>query len=113
MAGNAEEILIERALRVLHTNEDVFFNAGELADKLSISREHFSRVFKKQLGISPYRFIINKKIDQSKLKLRNTSLPIKAISADLGFTSAVQYSTLFKKYTGVTPGRYRNIYRIK
>jgi|GEM_PF-2513716 len=111
--GNSDEILIEKALQVINENENRLYNAGEIADNLNISREHFSRVFKKQLGISPYHYIISSKIELAKVKLRNTSQPIKYISHSSGFTSPVQFTKLFKQRTGVTPANYRKIYRIK
>ncbi|MBF9015198.1 MULTISPECIES: AraC family transcriptional regulator [unclassified Oceanispirochaeta] len=111
--GNIETVLIEKALQIINTNSNRLYNAGELADKLSISREHLSRVFKRQLGISPYRYIISSKIEMAKMKLRNTSIPAKSISHELGFTSPVQFTNMFKKDSGITPGNYRKIYRGK
>lgn len=109
--GNIETGLIERALKIINTETNRLYNAGEIADKLSVSREHLSRVFKRQLGMSPYRYILTCKTDLAKMWLRNTSAAAVSISRKLGFTSPVQFAKIFKMQTGVTPGNYRKIFR--
>jgi len=109
-AGSAEEILVKKALEIINGNEGVLFNSGELAEKLEVSREHLSRVFSRQLRISPYRYIVSSKIELSKIRLRYSTASVKSIAAALGFTSQVQFTELFRKHEGISPGRYRKVY---
>lgn len=109
--AKCEELLLEKALGIINTHGEILFSAGDLAERLSVSREHLSRVFKDQLGTGPYRYMVLGKMEAAKIHLRNTSTPINRISDSLGFTSPVQFSSLFKKFTGVSPRDYRKIYR--
>jgi len=111
--GNTETVLAKKALQIINANPGCLYSVGVLADKISISREHLSRIFKKQLGSSPYHYIITNKIEMAKMKLRNTSITAKSISEELGFTSPVQFTNVFKKNVGISPGNYRKIHRGK
>lgn len=107
----SEEALITRALALLEKGQGVLYNAGELADALEVSREHLGRVFTSQLGISPYRYIILGKVERAKTILKGTSTPIGQIAYELGFSSPLHFSQLFKKHTGISPRDYRRTYR--
>ncbi|WP_088186122.1 AraC family transcriptional regulator [Desulfosporosinus sp. FKA] len=80
----------------------------ELAVYAGMSKFHFSRVFKKEVGISPYDYQI-----QSKLKLARDLLLNKQSVADvameLGFTDQSHFTRFFKKNTGVTPAQFKKL----
>lgn len=84
----------------------------EIADCLEISREHLSRIFKDQLGITPYSFIINTKMEKAKIELTQTLIPIKEIAYDMGFSSPELFTQIFKRNYKITPKQFRKMYSL-
>jgi AraC-like DNA-binding protein len=82
-------------------------NVTQVAQKLKITREHLSRVFKKSTGFNISKYIIEQKVYSSTNLLLTTHLPIHQIASDLGFNSCSDFVQFFKKYTGNTPSEYR------
>ncbi|KHF41657.1 helix-turn-helix domain-containing protein [Halalkalibacter okhensis] len=79
-----------------------------LAKQASVSPPHFSRVFKKQMGVNVKEFIITKRISYIKKKLRESNETVETIAKKAGFISMPYFFRTFKKYTGVTPDNFRN-----
>ncbi|MGN1141152.1 MAG: helix-turn-helix domain-containing protein [Oliverpabstia sp.] len=77
----------------------------ELASLANLSCSQYKQKFKKQLGISPRRFINQQKIEQAKLLLQE-GMSATDIAMFLGFNTSAYFSTVFKKYTLCTPMEY-------
>lgn len=65
------------------------------------------RIFKKEYGITPYDYLLSKKIETAKLLLINTNMPIKQIALKLKFADEHYFSNYFKSKTGNAPIRFR------
>lgn len=79
----------------------------DLAKQLFVSKMLLSREFGKTYGISPYRYLLNKKISQAKLFLHNSDMTVKEISEKLCFSDEHYFSGLFKRKTGLSPIGFR------
>lgn len=79
----------------------------ELGARFHISHYYLSRIFKAETGLSPMKYVIYRKIGESQNLLMNTDLPIGTISEQLGFNDNCYFSSIFKKYIGLTPSQYR------
>ena len=79
----------------------------DLAIKANYSPSHFRKLFHKLTGVSPKLYILNKRMTVAKNLLKNSDLPINAISNNCGYSDVFQFSALFKKYTGLYPTSYR------
>ena len=66
------------------------------------------RIFKKEYGITPYDYLLSKKIETAKLLLINTNMPIKQIALKLKFADEHYFSNYFKLKTGYAPISFRN-----
>ncbi|WP_181369465.1 response regulator transcription factor [Flavobacterium album] len=76
-------------------------------------KHHMIRMFSQFMGTTPYSYILNRKIEKSKLLLEATDLPVSAVAADMGFYSPSNFCATFKKFTGLSPEAYRKQYWIK
>lgn len=81
----------------------------ELAAVIYRSCSQTIRIFKKEYGITPYKYILNGKIETAKMMLINTNMPIKEIAFELSFADEHYFSNMFKKLTGLSPKNYREM----
>lgn len=79
----------------------------DLADALEISTVYVSRLFKKEVGINFVEYLTKYRIEQSKILLDTTSMKILEIADCVGYRSSQYYSSMFKKYVGMSPYEYR------
>lgn len=82
-------------------------NLDELAKDIGYCPDRFRIIFKKEVGINPKKYIINKKTDYAKKLLTETNLTIDEIANKLGFSFCSRFSTFFKENVGQSPLDYR------
>ena len=101
--------MISQAKSIIYKNINNTINLKEIASNLGVSYSKFRIDFKKQTGISPLQYHLFLKIEKSKELLLNTNKSQKEIAFKLGFESDVYFNRLFKRKTGLAPGRFRNM----
>ncbi len=79
----------------------------DLAKLLALSQFHFSRLFKQSLGLSPYQYLIEQRIERAKQLLKQTNQSILDIALNCGYNSHSHLSKQFRQVTGMTPKAYR------
>jgi transcriptional regulator GlxA family with amidase domain len=70
-----------------------------------MSEFHFFRSFKQAFGITPYRYLLNNRLEFSKSLLQK-KIPVKEIATSCGFADIFSYSKAFKKTFGTSPTAY-------
>lgn len=78
----------------------------EVAEESCLSEFRFYKLFKECFGISPYQYLVNKRIACS-LQLRKSGLNWGEIARLLNFSDLAAFSNAFKKVTGVAPTKYK------
>jgi AraC-like DNA-binding protein len=78
-----------------------------LSNQVFRSPSQIIRIFKEEFGLTPYDYILSKKLETAELLLLNTNLPIKQIALKLKFADEHYFSNYFKAKTGVAPTGYR------
>ncbi|MDG3086384.1 AraC family transcriptional regulator [Vibrio hannami] len=81
-------------------------SVDDLADLLRCSKFYFLREFKKLVGMTPYQYLMNKRLDQAKELLFGDNVNIAAVGHDLGFNDQSHFTRAFKNQFGLTPGQY-------
>jgi len=79
---------------------------SELAHIVGMNKFQFSRWFKKKVGITPFEFILLKRIGLGK-KLIQQGLPLVDVSLESGFYDQSNFSNYFKRYVGMSPNVYK------
>ncbi len=79
---------------------------AEVAQQCNISEYHFYRTFKQAFSISPYQYIIMKRIDLAKELIKQGHTQVSDIAMLTGFADVFTFSKSFKRYTGVAPSQY-------
>lgn len=96
---------------VLKYIEKNYFNpitVDDMIKNIHVSKYHFIRRFRRAMGITPYSYLTNYRINISKTLLRSTDKPVSEIAASCGFLDTSNFITHFKKHTGQKPMQYRN-----
>ncbi|MBQ9713870.1 MAG: helix-turn-helix transcriptional regulator [Clostridia bacterium] len=83
------------------------FCMAELCKYVAKSESQAIRIFKNAYGITPYAYLLNKKMEFAKNLLSSTDLSIKEISEKLCFSDEYYFSNLFKVKTSSSPSAYR------
>ena len=88
-----------------HYFEDITLEA--LAQSASVSKSECLRCFKTTMQDTPYRYLIEYRLQRATDLLTDTDLPIGQIAQAVGFQSQSHFGKLFKERTGYTPKQYR------
>lgn len=83
------------------------FGVNDIAEALHVSAGYFSRMFRKQMGITCIEYITKLRIEKAKDLLAHTDLKHESIAQAVGYSNVYYFSVQFKKQTGETPGQYR------
>jgi AraC-like DNA-binding protein len=98
---------LKQIVEYINTNIDKNIELEQLLKETHWTKRHLTRVFMQYLKITPYQFILNKKIEKAKLLLKETNIPINEISFELGFESYRSFFQVFKKIANDSPENYR------
>ena len=96
---------IRRALCHIERNFTDAIYLEELAVLAGLSICRFVTVFRRQVGLTPHRFICHRRIGYAKRLLRD-GVPMALAASEAGFFDQSHFSRHFKNICGVTPGRY-------
>ncbi len=102
---------IQKVLSYIRKNIYKTIDIDSLAAISCLSKDHFIRLFKKEINNTPLQYINQKKIEKAQLILITDSMPVKNISYLLAYEDHPYFNRLFKKLTGVTPQQYRDRYK--
>ena len=83
----------------------------ELAEKVNLSKYHFSSKYKAITGQSPIQHFLHLKMEHACFLLDISGNSIKTISQNLGYDDSYYFSRLFKKIMGLSPSEYRQLKR--
>ncbi len=78
-----------------------------LAEELALNDNYLSTLFKKLYGIPFSDYVVNMRLEKSKILLLTTNLKNYEIAERIGIGDPNYFSTLFKKKYGSSPGKYR------
>jgi AraC-like DNA-binding protein len=81
-----------------------------LADYARLSPFYLNRVFRKEVGMPPYAYLENRRIQRAQ-HLLLADLPIADVAFQTGFSSQSHFTTSFKRYLGVPPAHYMRLRR--
>ncbi len=102
-----ESNVIRLAMVEIRNSVDKGLNVSTLAQSLNISREHLTRLFKRELNKTPHQCILEARLHLACRLLTETNHSCKEISFLVGDPSPAHFSTLFKRHLKQTPAEYR------
>lgn len=104
--GSLSPLQIQRVCDYVraHLNSDMA--VADLACQVNLSPHHFSMLFKQAVGVPPYQYVLQKRIDEAVRRLSAGRMTLSDVALSLGFSDQSHFSRAFRKLTGTTPTRY-------
>ena len=81
----------------------------QLANECKLSVTHFAKAFARSTGISPHRWLMQRRVHVAKDLMLTTDSSLVEISLKCGFSDQSHFTRVFAEATGETPGRWRQI----
>jgi transcriptional regulator GlxA family with amidase domain len=103
-------IHVKKALVIMEKSVRQSISINEIAHRLTLSPEYFTRIFKQKVKMSPHQYFFRLKIEGAIGFLISTNKHISEIADWFGFENQFHFSRVFKRYTGLSPLKYRRIY---
>ncbi|MGG1516702.1 helix-turn-helix domain-containing protein [Paenibacillus oryzisoli] len=110
--GRAESLreLIHKVNVYVETHyQDMDLNVGLLGEHFQMKASYLSKLYKEQTGEGLLDYINRVRIEQAKALLGFTDQPIVDIGKMVGFNEAATFIRVFKKFEGITPGKFREL----
>ena len=83
----------------------------DIAKSIGVSPNYLSEQFSQSEGITLKQYIIDEKIKSSEYLLKDTDYSLQEISSFCAFSSQSRFSAYFQRRNGITPAKYRKMYR--
>lgn len=99
--------LVKHAVAYLHQNYNHPLSRWEIAEAVGVSEDYLTRVFNRELDISPWDYLNRYRILQAQALLRNSSRSIAEVARLVGFKDQAYFSRVFSKQVGQSPQAYR------
>ncbi|GGD53463.1 hypothetical protein GCM10010911_08790 [Paenibacillus nasutitermitis] len=102
--GKIKELAVEMEIR-----PGAPWANAEMAGRFNVSEDHFIRLFKDIVGMSPRKYLQFIRHREAKKMLRETDMKIELIGRQLGYEDLHNFSKVFKKWQGISPRAYRKL----
>ena len=92
----------------MRSNAQAGINVADVVKNLGVSRRNVELKFKKFLGRSIHTEINSSKMLAASRLLRETDIPVSRIASTVGFSTPSRFFKVFKGFSGLSPGQFRN-----
>jgi signal transduction histidine kinase/AraC-like DNA-binding protein/CheY-like chemotaxis protein len=99
--------VVKQAIAYIHQNYTRPISRWEIAEAVGVSEDYLSRVFHRELNISPWEYLNRYRVLQSKHLLAHTTDTVGVIARQVGFKDQAYFSRVFHKVTGLSPQAFR------
>jgi AraC family transcriptional regulator len=105
--GGLSHPALVQAIDYIHEHLDEKLTLEAIASHLNLSVYYFCTLFTQSMGISPYQYVLQQRVERVKYLLKTSPLPLSEIAVRCGFNDQTQMNKHFRKLAGMTPKAYR------
>lgn len=102
---------VGRVQQYIEQHFDENITVEKLAQIAYISESSLNRLFKKETSFTPIEYLIQTRIEKSKILLKRKDIPVTEIAQRCGFGSSAHYTSCFKRLVNISPSEYRESYK--
>jgi AraC family transcriptional regulator len=97
----------ERLIAFVEDHLDQEVGVSDLASVMGYSPDRFARLFKRDFGVTPYQYVLDRRVERAKSLLRGRGHSIAEVAITCGFSTQAHLCSAFKARVGTTPGSFR------
>ncbi|MGD1899803.1 MAG: helix-turn-helix domain-containing protein [Phormidesmis sp.] len=98
---------LARLVDYIEANLEQDLSISDLATLTGMSPSHFSRAFKHSVGIAPYQYVLQQRVERAKQLLKQRAISISEVALACGFANQTHLTKVFRKLAGTTPKAYQ------
>jgi AraC-like DNA-binding protein len=98
---------MQRVEQYLADNIDKRVSLGDMAAAAGLSKMHFAAQFRAATGYRPHEYLLFKRIERAKAILAEGQMSLVEAAFSTGFNAQAHFSTVFKRFTGKSPARWK------
>jgi AraC-like DNA-binding protein/DNA-binding response OmpR family regulator len=99
--------LVKRAIAYIQQNHARPLARWEIAEAVGVSEDYLSRVFSRELGLTPWDYLNRYRVTRAKELLHSPENTVGSVAQKVGFKDQTYFSRVFRKVTGLSPQAYR------
>jgi AraC family transcriptional regulator len=100
---------LKQVIEYIRVNLDRDLTLTKLANLVEISPHYFASLFKQSTGLTPHQYVTKCRLEEAKILLRRSHLPIIEICHQLGWQNQSHFTRLFRQHFQITPKAYRDL----
>ena len=105
--GGLSPAALSRVRRYIESHIHEKIDIVSLAEAAGLSRYHFSRAFKLSVGVAPYQYVMQHRVENAARLIERSDWPLSYIATATGFSDQSHFARVFARLMGVPPGNYR------
>jgi len=102
-----EKVYVRKAVNLMINAHNPQVKVSEVANAIGISRGYLTRIFQKEIGVSPQEFQTRFRMERAGDLLRSTKSQVSTIALELGYSDVLSFSKSFRKHFGMSPTAFR------
>jgi len=101
-------LLVKQCMELIRSRlADRNLDLGLICDSLNVTRSTLTRLFKEKVGVSPGRYIRDRRLQEAQILLLGTNLPVSEIAGKCGFPELTSFIRFIRGNLGCSPLAYR------
>lgn len=99
--------LVKKAVCYINRHASGHIARWQMANEINVNEDYLARMFKKELGVSPWDYLMRCRIDMASRLIRETGMSMNEVAYRTGFQDQAYFNRVFKKIAGFSPKKAR------
>ena len=105
--GGLPRYRLKRVVDYIDENLSSDLALAELAAVSGMSPHYFAELFRQSTGKPPHQYVLLRRVDLAKERLRDARRTVTEVGLDAGFQNPSHFARVFRKWVGVSPSEFR------
>lgn len=107
LPGTLTDRRLTRVIEFMSAHYAQPLSLQQLATEAAVSKFHFTRLFARKMGSTPYEFLVRIRLEAARGLLANSDLPVSTVARSCGYPTPSGFAAAFRKHVGMSPSVFR------